>query len=54
MQVFTSEVLPALDSVIKDAERYRQFRALTLNGLDDTPDEFDKEFDMQISSPENP
>lgn len=23
MQVFTSEVLPALDKVIKDAERYR-------------------------------
>lgn len=42
------------EALRKDAERYRQFRALTLNGLDDTPDEFDKEFDMQISSPENP
>lgn len=41
------------ESLRKDAERYRKFRALTLNGLDDTPDDFDKEFDMQISSPEN-
>jgi hypothetical protein len=43
------------ESLRKDAERYRKFRALTLNGLDDTPDEFDAEFDSQINrSPENP
>jgi hypothetical protein len=42
------------ESLRADAERYRKFRALTLNGLDDTPDEFDAEFDSQINrSPEN-
>lgn len=37
-----------LDCYVKDAERYRRMRAVTLNQADDTPEEFDAEFDKQI------
>lgn len=41
--------------LLNDAERYRGMRDLTLKQLDETPDEFDAEFDRQLNrSPENP
>ncbi|APC18158.1 hypothetical protein BLL42_21425 [Pseudomonas frederiksbergensis] len=38
------------EALRKDAERYRRMRAMTLKQIDDTPDEFDAEFDSQLGA----
>lgn len=38
------------DSLCKDAERFRRMRAITLEQINDTEDEFDAEFDRQVQA----
>ena len=40
------------ESLRKDAERYRSMRSITLMQLDESPSEFDAEFDNQVKDAE--
>ncbi len=39
-----------VESLRNDAERYRRMRAGTLKRFDETPDDFDAEFDLQLDA----
>lgn len=49
-RVKIDELMAENESLRKDAERFRRMRAITLEQINDTEDEFDAEFDRQVQA----
>ena len=49
-QASRESLIAEIEALRKDAERYRRMRAATLKQIDDTPDQFDIDFDCQLEA----